>query len=120
RVETRRDAQGVLAADRDERVDVFEGRTYRVDAAVDLVRVRAGRPDDRAAPRQDPGDLRCAERLEVLLDHPAPALADADHLVAVGPRASCDRADDRVQSGAVATAGEDADAHRARVYGPPG
>ena len=103
------DAEGVLAADRDERVDLLECRPDGVDAAVELVRVRARGADDRAAARQDPGDLRAAERLEELLDHAAPALADADHLVAVRPRAPRDGADDRVQAGAVAAAGEYSD-----------
>ena len=52
-----------------------------------------------------------AERLEELVDHPAPAFPDADHLVAVRPRAPRDRADDRVQAGTVAAAGEDSDSH---------
>ena len=50
-----------------------------------------------------------AERLEQLLDHPAPAFADADDLVAARPGAPRDRADDRVQAGAVAAAGQDSD-----------
>ena len=79
------DAERVLAADRDERVELLEGRLDRIDAALDLVRVRPRRADDRAAPRQDPRDLARPERLEELLDHPAPALTHADHLVPARP-----------------------------------
>jgi len=43
---------------------------------------------------------------------PAPAFADADHLVAVRPRSPRDRAADRVQAGTVASAGENSDPHR--------
>jgi hypothetical protein len=78
-VEARRNAERVLAADRDERVDVLESSADSVDAAVELVRVRARGADDSAAAGEDPGDLRRAERLEELLDHSAPPLPDADH-----------------------------------------
>jgi len=84
-MEAGRDTQRVLAADRDERIDLLERCANRVDASVDLVRVRARGADDRPAAREDPRDLRPAERLEQLLDHPAPTLADADHLVAARP-----------------------------------
>ena len=58
------DAEGVLAADRDERVDaeVLEVRLDLLDAAVDLERVGARRAEDRAAARQDAADLLDAER----------------------------------------------------------
>ena len=49
------------------------------------------------------------------LDHPAPALADADVLVALRVRLPADRADHRVQAGAVAAAGEDSDPHGLKV-----
>ena len=60
-----------------------------------------------------PGDLAAAERLEDPVDEPAPALADADHLVPARERPPRDGADDRVQPGAVAAAGEDSDLHGA-------
>ena len=58
RVEPGSDAERVLAADRDERIELLERSADRLDAAVELVRVRARRADDRAAAREDPGDLR--------------------------------------------------------------
>ena len=80
-VQPRGDAERVLAADRDERVEARRARSVSstaLDAAVELVRVRPRRAEDRAAARQDPGDLARAERLERSLDEPAPALAHAD------------------------------------------
>ncbi len=43
---------------------------------------------------------------------PRQPVAHADHLVAVRPRAPRDRADHRIEAGAVAATGEDADTHR--------
>ena len=53
------DAERVLAADRDQRVEpaIAEVLEHLLDAAVELVRIRAARADDRAAARQDPRDL---------------------------------------------------------------
>ena len=59
-----------------------EGREHLLDAALELVRVRPRRAEDRAAAREDPGDLARPERLDDALDEPAPALAHADHLPA--------------------------------------
>ena len=89
-VEPRRDAERVLAADRDERVQPLraEGREHALDAALDLVRVRARRAEDRPAARQDPGDVARAERLERPVDEPAPALAHADRVPVRGRRAA--------------------------------
>src|SRR5205823_4085511 len=81
-------------------------------SAVELVRVRARRAEDRPAAWEEPRDLPRPERREDPVDEPAPALPDADHLPAAGERAPPDRADDRVQAGAVAAPGEDADPHR--------
>ncbi len=49
------DAEGVLAADRDQRVDpeLGEVRLDLLDATVDLERVGARRAEDRAAPRAE-------------------------------------------------------------------
>ena len=116
-VEARRDAERVLAADRDERVELAVGEVLydALDGALELERVRAARADDRPAARQDPRDLRRAELLEDRLDEAAPALAHRDHVPAgrIGP--AHDRADDRVEAGAVAAAGEDAEAFRHAV-----
>src|SRR5579885_3466160 len=108
-------AERVLAADRHQGVELPERGQHAVHAAVHLVRVRARRADDRAAAREDPRDLLRPERLEELLDHPAPALAHADDVVAARPRPARDGTDDRVQPGAVAAAGEDPDAHVASL-----
>ena len=116
-VEPRRDAERVLAADRDERVEplVLEGREHLLDAALELVRVRARRAEDRAAAREDSGDVAAAERLDDPFDQPAPALAHAEHLPPTAERASRDRADDRIQPGAVASAREHPDSLRHHV-----
>src|SRR5207253_7654948 len=107
--ELRRDAEGVLAADRNERVDALalEIRAHLVDGAVDLVRVGARRADDRPATRQDAGDLARAERREEAVDHPTPAFACRDNLVATRERPPRDRANHRVQPRAIAPARED-------------
>ena len=112
------DAERVLAADRDQRVEAV--RLHRcphlVDAAVDLVRVRAGRSEDRPAAVQDPA--RALERQvdRLVLEHAGPAVAEADELVAVGVDALADDgADDRIEAGAVAAAGEHANSHGAEV-----
>src|SRR5262249_56557972 len=83
-------------------------REHGVDAALDLERIRPRGADDRAAAREDPGDLAGPERLEASVDEPGPALADADHLVAARLRATRDRADDRVQPRGVPAAGQHA------------
>ena len=110
-VELRGDAERVLAADRDERVEPFalEGREHLLDTALDLVRVRPRRAEDRPAARQDPGDLAPAERLDDPVDEPAPPFAHRRDLPAAVERAPRHRADDRVQPRAVAAAGEDPD-----------
>ena len=83
-----------------------------VDAALDLVRVRARGADDR---RRAAGtrDLAASDLRQLVLDEAAPPVLDADDLVAAIERAPGDRADHRVQAGAVAAAREDADSlHR--------
>jgi hypothetical protein len=111
-VQARGDAERVLAADGDERIEPLrEGCQHPVDAALDLVRVRPARADDRSAAREDAGDLARPERLEVVLDQPPPAGADPDDVVPAVERPPGDGADDRVQPGAVAPAGEHSDTH---------
>src|SRR5581483_7984474 len=107
------DAERVLASDRDERVEVVAERAQRaLDASLQRVRVGAARGDDRAAAGQDAGDLAPSERPQAVLDETPPALDDADHLVVAVERTARDRADDGVQAGAVAAAGEHSDPHR--------
>ena len=92
---------------------------------VALERVRARRAQDRAAARQDAARRLDGEVLVDALDRPAPAVAEADDLVAVvvDPPAH-DRPDDRVQARAVASPREHADPHaghdtQARQNGAP-
>ena len=117
------DAEGVLAADRDQRVDPV-GREVvldPLDAAVDLERVGARGLQDRAAARQDAADLVDAERGGQVLQRPAPAVEEADELEAVLPDALADDGpDDGVQAGAVAAAGQHSHAHASRLLGCSG
>ena len=64
---------------------------------------------------RSPQISRDVSAVSVVLDEPAPAVVDADDLVAAAERPPRDRADDRVQPGAVAAAGEDADALHHRL-----
>ncbi len=113
-VEARSDSERVLPSDCDERVELAVGEVlqHALDAVLDLERIRAARADDRPAAGQDPRDLPRPELLEQRLDQSAPALAHGDDVPAgrVGPPHDC--ADDRVEPGAVAPAGENANALR--------
>ena len=109
-----RDAERVLAADRDQRVEpaLLDRLAHLVDAALDLERVRPRRAEDRAAAVQDAARGLVGELDRLVLEHARPAVAEADELVVVLVDALADdAADDRVESGAVSAAGEDADAH---------
>ncbi len=112
------DAEGVLAADRDQRVDAQAGevRLDLLDAAVDLERVGTGRAEDGTAARQDAADLGHPERLGQPLQRATPAVPEAQKLVTVGVHTLADhRADHRVQAGAVAAAGQHTDTHNVLV-----
>ena len=64
-----------------------------------------------------PAHLARGQRLEVVLDEPTPAVGDPDDRVPAREAPPRDGPDDRVQAGAVAPAGEHADAlHRTGVY----
>ena len=106
------DAERVLAADRDQRVDALLGERglELLEPALLLVRVRPRGAEDRAAAVQDPARVLVGQLDRVAGQHAGPAVAEAEELVAVhlDPLAH-DRADDRVESGAVAAAGEDTD-----------
>ena len=83
-----------------------------------LERVRARRAEDRAAARQDPARGLDRELLVLVLQRPAPAVAEAHDRVAVLVDAlPDDRADDRVEAGAVAPACENSEAHAANLAG---
>ena len=75
-------------------------------------RVGARRAEDRPAARQDAADLGHPERHRHVLERALPAVAEPDELVTVDADALADdRADDRVETGAVAAAGEHPDSH---------
>src|SRR5205085_10506481 len=80
RIELRGYAESVLAADRDERFEAgaFEVRAHPLDAAVELVGIRAGGAEDRAAAGEQSRDLSRAKGLREPVHEPAPALADAE------------------------------------------
>ncbi len=110
-VEAGRDAQRVLSADRDERVEPAVGEVLQhlVDPAVELERVGTGRADDRASAGQDSRDRLRAEIAEIPVDEAAPAFERRDGVPPSRIGCADDRADHRVQSGAIAAAREDAD-----------
>ena len=113
-VEPRRDAERVLAADRDQRVEPCRSKVsstrstppsilYGFVRVVPMIVPPRGRiPEISRGPS---GSTRS-------VDEPAPALAHGEHLVAAVERAPRHRADDGVQPGAVAPAGEDPDPPR--------
>src|SRR5205085_2612545 len=83
--EFRRDAERVLAADRDQGVEparlpcVPDPR----DAAVLLVGIRARGPQDRAADVPQVLDVGRGERARAILDQALPAVQEAERLAAV-------------------------------------
>jgi len=109
-----RDAEGVLAADRDQRVDALVGQDLLdlLDAALDLVRVGARGPQDGAAAGEDVLDVVEAERAAVPGQRAVPAVAEAHEVPAVHLDALAHHgADHRVESRAVAAAGQHTDTH---------
>ena len=85
-----------------------------LDAALDRERVGARRAEDRATARQDAADLRrCRACMVSFSSGPAPAVAEPDELMSVLGHSLADGStDDCVESGAVASTGQHADAHR--------
>ena len=116
--ESVRGGQGALAADRDDAVDAMLCESLRDvlgAAARAVVGVGAAGAEDRTALPGQALHLMPGERHEVAVDDSAPAVADPDELQVVGGRAlEHDAADDRVQAGAIAAAGQDADLHGGR------
>ena len=115
--EPRRDAERVLAADGDQRVDALALAACRSDRARRRRRVLNGfvRDVPRIVPPRwiSPRVVATRERHRLALDHAAPAVAEPDDLVAVLALALAhDGADHRVEPRAVAPAGQHADAHR--------
>ena len=110
-VEPRCDAERVLAADRDQPVELLERVLHGFDAALLAERVRAAGAQDRAAAREDARDGLEVERAEEAVDHAAPAAQHADRLGAAVDQAPRRRPDDGIQSGAVPSAGEHSHPH---------
>jgi hypothetical protein len=107
-----RHAEGVLASDRDQRIDVLRAEVVAnpLDALVFLEGVRSRGAEDRSSSVQGPTGVLGSEIHGVVLEDAAPSVAVADDRVAVLVDAlSYDRAYDRVQSGAVPSPGKDAD-----------
>ncbi len=117
REELARDAERVVAADRDEHVDaaLLERCEHALLAVLGLVDVRARRAENRAAPVQDAARVLARELDRVVVEHALPALAKAEDLVSVvvDPPAD-DSADDGVQAGAVAAACQKSDSCHVR------
>ena len=122
-VQPGRGAQRVLAADRDQPVEV--------ERCACSPRIRSGPPScvkrvgprgaqDRAAAREDAAGRLDRQLLVGVLERAAPAVAEADDRVPVRVDALAhDRPDDRVEAGAVAASGEHSDAHERRRYPRP-
>ena len=106
--------EGSLATDGDDGVDpqpVHVGFDDVRPAAV-LERVGAGGAQDGAALLGDTADNSAGNGDDVALNDAAPAVEEPDEFLAVdGDALQYGAADNRVQSGAVATAGEDSDFH---------
>src|SRR5258708_11720655 len=116
------DAEGVLAADRDERVnpEAVQVLLDPLDArfAVHRVglghRIGPGGAQDRAAPGQDAADCGHVQDHRVALKRTAPAVPEADELhLVLGYPGPHYRTADRVQPGTIAASGEDSDSHDA-------
>ena len=108
------DAEGVLAADRDERVDLVLGEVLldAADAVLLLEGIGARGAEDGAAAGQDAAHGGDVERDGVAFERTAPAVPEADELVAVLLHALADDGpDDGVEPGAVAASGQYSDPH---------
>src|ERR1700722_16439448 len=111
----KRDGLRVIAAERNERVN-FVGLQYFlhfVDAAGNLLHIGARRMQDSAAAQLDAVNILERERNEVVIEHAAPAVQEADELVPVVVDAlPHSRIDDSIQSGAIAATGQQSNSHR--------
>jgi hypothetical protein len=104
--------QRAVAADDDERIDrVLPERSPHAGIAVAMhVRIDAGRTENRPAALQDAAHAVAVETPRPALHQPLPAVQHPNHLEPMcADRAGDDAADHRVQAGAVATGGEDAE-----------
>ena len=91
--ELARDAERVVAADRDQHVDaaLLQRREHALLAVLGLVDVRARGAEDRAALVQDAARVLARQLDRVVVEHALPALAEAEDLVAVVRRSPCGR-----------------------------
>src|SRR5207249_2615770 len=111
------DAERVLAADRDQAVEamLLERRAHVLESAFLLVGIRARGAEDGAAAVEDPARGLVREVDRIARHDAGPAVAEADELVVVGVEALADHsADDSVEAGAVAAAGEESVASHGR------
>ena len=109
-----RHAEGVLAADRHQRVDALAAQRleHAGGTVVGLERVGARRAEDGAAAVDEPPRGADGELDGLAVEHAPPAVAEPDDLVAVHAFALAhDGPDHRVEARAVAAAGEHPDAH---------
>jgi hypothetical protein len=119
--QARRDAERVITADGDQRIDALGGE-HAADlfGAVDAVGERVGPrgAEDRAAASEDSHRAGTGQLERVALEHAGPAMAEADAgVVRIVECSTHDRADHRVEPGAVSPTGQDADAcHVAAAY----
>ena len=107
--EEQRDRLRVVAAESDERVDLvgLEDFLHLVDAAGNLLHVGARGMQDGAALQLNAVNVFERERNEIVIENAAPAVQKADEFVAVVVDALSDgRINDRIQSGAIAAAGQ--------------
>ena len=103
-----------LAADRDDGIDAqaLHVGLDDVGAAAVFERVGAGGTQDGAALLGNAADHGPGDVDDVALNNAAPAVEETDELVAVDGNSFKDcTADNRIQSGAVATAGKDSNFH---------
>src|ERR671923_181946 len=113
-------AEGVLATDRDQPVEVEGGQVLpdAVRAVVARERVRARAAQDRPAARKDAARGLDRQLLVGVLERPAPAVAEADDRVPMAVDAlPHDRPDDGVQARTVASSRQDADSHARKITG---
>src|SRR5690242_17455549 len=106
--ESKRDGLGVVAAKRDERIELvaLDGLQALFKAARHLLYVGARRAQNRAALLQDAGGRLQVQRHGDVVDDAAPTFHKADKLIAVVLNSLAHRgANDSVQTGAVAAAG---------------
>ena len=102
------DRQRAFATDSDDALKLE--RPCRLEHARNAVLAKAvvaGRAEDRPSPGEDSGNGMAIEGDRLSGRQPAKTMTDTDHLVASRDRTAGNRADRRIQAGAVASAGED-------------